>query len=274
LREARLEHDVIKVDLEDKPSDFIELYSRANPLPGVRAKVPLLKICEVEDYDEAGSKVLCESLVVSEYIAELQAKLYEGSSSATTDTIGLLLPQGIEDRAVMRVFTEVCSSCFSYFPILRARDESSYESALHKFKSGLYNADIFLRNMGSSSSSSSSDKATGGGGGGDSEGLGSDGPFLFGDQFTLAECNTAPFVQRACMVLPMGIESFSSGHEPISPLDICDELGLDRLKFWMEAVLDRPSVRETGVPQETMKKNMEKMMKKLEGMDIPSEQAK
>lgn len=240
----------MKVDLEDKPIEFIELYSRANPLPGVRAKVPLLEIYDDNDDD---SKVLCESLVVSEYVAELQAKLVEESYSANGS--GLLLPSSLEDRAVMRLFTELCSSCFTYFPILRARDEASLETALQQFKSGLYNADIFLRTMGSCSSSSSSKGQN-------------NGPFLFGNQFTLAECNTAPFVQRACMVLPMGI----GGGRPISPLDICDELGFDRLKRWMEAVLDRPSVKATGLPEEIMKKNMDKMMKKLERMD--SEQAK
>lgn len=250
MQETNLEYNIIKVDLEDKPIEFIELYSRANPLPGVRAKVPLLEII-YEDDDNDDSKVLCESLVVSEYVAELQAKLVEGSSSANGS--GLLLPSSLEDRAIMRLFTELCSSCFTYFPILRARDEASLETALHQFKSGLYNADIFLRTMGSSSSSIKGQN---------------NGPFLFGNQFTLAECNAAPFVQRACMVLPMGI----GGGRPISPLDICDDLGLVRLKLWMEAVIDRPSVKATGLPEEIMMKNMNKMMKKLERMD--GEQAK
>lgn len=53
------------VDLENKSEEFCSLYARANPLPGARAKVPLLEIPTDEE-----TVLLCESLVVADYVAE------------------------------------------------------------------------------------------------------------------------------------------------------------------------------------------------------------
>ena len=178
--------------------------------------------------------------MVAEYIAELQAKTSDDDHASSC-----LLPHGPEDRAVMRLFTELCSSSFSYLSILRAREESKLDAAVEALKSGLKDVDCFLQRMGSE-----------------------EGPFLFGNQFTLAECNVAPFVQRACVVLPTGLGSGRS----INPLELCDICELPRLKAWMNAVLERPSVTKTGVPKEEMIANMEKMLKRFEAME--KEQAK
>mmetsp|Transcript_27846 Transcript_27846/g.47338 ORF Transcript_27846/g.47338 Transcript_27846/m.47338 type:complete len:198 (+) Transcript_27846:192-785(+) len=183
--------------------------------------------------------VICESLVVSEYVAELQAKLAGGSESEALAKSGLQ-PCNPEDRAVVRLFIELCSSRFAYFPIVRAQNEKQHDEALEQFKSGLKDVDAFLRNMG-----------------------GRKGPFLLGEQFTLAECNTAPFVQRACTVLPAGL----GNSPPVDPLVLCDELGLERLKSWIEAVLARSSVHETGVPKKDMLKNMKRMIERLNAME-------
>ena len=177
---------------------------------------------------------------MAEYVAELQA-----NTSGDDAGSSLLLPQRPEDRAVMRLFTELCSSSFSYLPILRAREESKLDAAVETLKSGLKDVDAFLNEMGSN-----------------------DGPFLFGDQFTLAECNVAPFVQRACIILPSGLGSGRS----INPLELCDTCELPRLKQWILAVMDRPSVTKTGVPKDEMISNMEKMLKRFEAME--KEQAK
>jgi glutathione S-transferase len=188
-------------------------------LANARAKVPLLVV---------GEAVLCESLVVAEYVAE---------------TFGseVLLPSTAEDRAVMRLFTELCGPSFSYFPLLRATKGD--QSPLDTFKEGLVNVDNFLSSLGRKDS----------------------GPFLFGEQFTLAECNAAPFLQRCCTVLP----AFTGGDDekPVSPLEICDELGLVRLKRWIEAVLARPSVVATGVPKEDMLKSTTRMLERIAAME-------
>jgi len=196
------------------------LYAISNPLPGARAKVPLLEVTEEQD-----TALLCESLVVADYAAE--------QFGAETS----LLPASAKDRATMRLFTELCGSSFSYFPILRAQGEKQ-KAVLESFKEDLVATDSFLKHYKSS-------------------------PFLFGDDFSLAECNAAPFVQRACAILP----ALTSGENSANPMEICDELGLVHLKAWMEAVLKRPSVIETGVQEEIMVERTTAMLKRMEEME-------
>lgn len=220
MEECGAPYQKVTVDLQNKPREFTDRYKLANPLPGARAKVPLL---EVDD-----ETLICESLIVAEYIAEQFAA---GASS--------LLPAEAKDRATMRLFTELCGSSFSYFPLLRAKDEKLKE-AVETYKEGLVAADTFLMQLGND-----------------------DGPFLFGNQFTLAECNTAPFILRACTILP----AFTGGDRPINPLETCDDLGLVRLKRWMEAVLSRPSVIATGVAKEQMITSTTNMLERFAAME-------
>jgi glutathione S-transferase len=152
-----------KVDLQDKPEWFKSLYAKANPVPGSAAKVPILEVV----FPHSSTQVLCESLVLVEYIAEVY-----GTNS--------ILPPTPLQRAHARLFSELCSPAFSYLPLLRARgDEAKTEAALHELKRALSGAEKFLCVNGDSS-----------------------GPFLFGERFSTAECTLAPFVQRACINLP------------------------------------------------------------------------
>jgi len=192
------------VDLQNKSPEFVELYAKANPIPNARAKVPLLQVGE--------DTFLCESMIVTEYIAEQYDRL---------------LPSNSGDRAKMRLFVELCGSTFSYFNILRSVDsQEEFESNLETFRDGLRNADAFLKNSHP------------------------DGPFVLGDRFSLAECTVAPFVQRSCAVLPAF--TGQNGVPKVDPLQLCDDLGLDRIKQWIESVIERPSVVSTGVPTEKM----------------------
>jgi len=211
----------VTVDLQDKPQEFLDLYAQANPLPGARAKVPLLQVCNDGDF------LLCESLIVAEYLAE---------------KYGMLLPSSPKHRAIMRLFTELCGPSFSYFPLLRAKGDK-LDAAVQSFQEGLVAVNAFLKLKGESK-----------------------GPFLFGDTFSLAECNAAPFVQRAYTILP----AFTGQEEDsvkVNPMDICDELDLVYLKRWMEAVLTRPSVATTGVPKEELLKGTTRMLERFAAME-------
>lgn len=210
------------MDLQDKPKEFTEAYAKANPLDGARAKVPLLQVLDKEH-----EVYLCESIIVAEYIAEKNQ---------------VLLPQSLEERAIMRLFTDLCGPSFSYFPLLRAKDEKLV-AALKTFREGLTAVDTFLNYHGSG-----------------------EGPFLFGNTFTLAECNAAPFVQRACVILP-AFTGQQIDSVKVNPMDICDELGLLRLKSWMEAVLSRSSVVETGVSEEELVKGTTRMLERFAAME-------
>mmetsp|Transcript_2646 Transcript_2646/g.3478 ORF Transcript_2646/g.3478 Transcript_2646/m.3478 type:complete len:193 (+) Transcript_2646:324-902(+) len=187
---------------------------------GARAKVPLLSVDE--------TFYICESLVVADYIAERFA------------TDGGILPSDPEERAIARLFTEVCGSCcFSYFSLLRAKDDKLREE-VKAFREGLEGVNAFLTRFGIDN-----------------------GPFLFGDRFSLAECHAAPFVVRACAILP----AFTGGDCHVDPLEICDELGLVRLRQWMEAVLSRPSVIATCVSKEEMIESTTRMLERFAAMD-------
>jgi glutathione S-transferase len=221
LEECGVDYEKVIVDLENKSQEFSDLYALSNPLPGARAKVPLL-----EWTTEDSSSLLCESLVVAEFVAE------------QFGTDKQLLPVSPKDRATMRLFTELCGSSFSYFPLLRAQGDK-LEAAVKSFQEGLVATNAFLKHYNSD-------------------------PFLLGDQFTLAESNAAPFVQRACVILP----AFTSKSPVVvNPMDICDELGLDHLKKWMQAVLARPSVIDTGVPEETLLERTGKMLERMAEME-------
>mmetsp|Transcript_6606 Transcript_6606/g.10448 ORF Transcript_6606/g.10448 Transcript_6606/m.10448 type:complete len:144 (+) Transcript_6606:407-838(+) len=140
----------------------------------------------------------------------------------------------------MRLFTELCGSTFSYFPLLRRDGDTSFDEELQSFREGLVQANAFLAQKGWQ-----------------------DGPFLL-EEFSLAECNIAPFVQRCCVLLPQ----FTGKDEIplVNPLAICDELELLRLKKWIEAVLSRPSVVKTGVPKQDMIESAERMLERFAAM--------
>lgn len=208
---------MVTVDLQNKSREFQELYARANPLPGARAKVPLLEVTP----SDGDAVFVTESLVVAEYVAE---KFGSGGGAAA------LLPESAEDRAASRLFTELCGGAFGYVAVLRAPEGERRDAAVRALREGLAGADAFLQRHGSA-------------------------PFLLGTRFSLAEANAAPFVQRMCAALP--------AYGALDPLDLCDEMGLEHLRRWMEAVLARPSVVRTGVPRERLLGNVAAMLERF-----------
>ena len=220
------------VDLQNKSDDFIELYGRSNPLPGARAKVPLLHVVPSGNDDNDDDFILCESRIVAEYVAEKYGN-------------GLLFPQTVEERAIMNLFIELCGSAFSYFPLLRLKTKDDFKTAVSNFEPGLQGIDKFLHQHQSN------------------------GPFLFGDTFTLAECNIAPFMQRCCVILPEFTKENDNDDDDamIDPLEICERLSLHRLKMFMQAVLSRPSVIETGIPKAQMIQNTNNKLELFASME-------
>ena len=208
-------YETVLVDLQNKSQEFQDLYAKSNPLPDARAKVPLLQIVD-ENF------LLCESLVVSEFVAR---------EFAQHD----LLPSKNQDVAVMNLFTELCGSSFTYFNILRADkdDAAAMEEAKSKLIEGLVATNAFLKHYNSS-------------------------PFLFGEKFTLAECNAAPFVLRMVTILPALTD--------VDPLKLCDDLELSNLKAWIDAVVQRPSVQSTGVSKKELIESTNRMLERFATM--------
>lgn len=129
MEEIGVPYETVLIDLQNKPPEFVELYTRANPLPGANAVVPVLEV--IED-----SFVLTESLVVAEYLAEAFPEAG-------------LVPASARGRATMRLFLELCGSSFSYFGILRAHgDDEAFASAIAALREGLIRANAFLERRG------------------------------------------------------------------------------------------------------------------------------
>lgn len=232
--ETNAAYEEVTEDLQNKSSEFLDLYAKANPIPNARAKVPLLVVSNQQGGND--DLHLCESLVVTEYIAE---------TCGNKDDKECLIPSDPTDRATMRLFFELCGGTFSkYFPILRSLDnnDESYLSAVTALKDGMVETNAFL------------------------ERCSSDGPFLLGERFSLAECNMAPFVQRCCAILPEFTSSAASG-KLVDPIQICDDLSLNRLKEWIVAVLDRPSVKTTGVPKPKLIESSKRMLERFADME-------
>lgn len=174
---------------------------------------------------------LCESMIVAEFIAEIHSEASQ------------LLPKQPEDRATMRLFIELCGSTFSYFPLLRAKGDVEFNAALKTLENSFVSTDAFLKRSNQ------------------------DGPFLLGDQFTLAECTVAPFVQRCCTILPAFTGKEKNSQKLVDPLEICNRLGLDRLKLWIEAVCSRPSVKASGVPSDDIIESTSRMLDRFAAMN-------
>ena len=241
LDEVGVDFHMVTVDKWDKSWAFQTLYAVAHPLRRATPQVPLLQIITTNHNgsEEATTTelVLCESLIVSQYVAE--------RFSTAPPQIPLLLPQQPEDRATIRLFQELCGSQFarSYLPLLRSASMEELETHLETFVKGLVDMDIFLRHY-----------------------RRKNGPYLMGRQFSLAECHMAPFVQRCCAILPTTVDKNDEDDDltlTMHPLAICDKLGLDCLQTWIHAVLSRPSVLATAPPLLEMEHKRIKFQKRV-----------
>uniref|UniRef100_A0A6U6LAD8 Glutathione S-transferase C-terminal domain-containing protein n=1 Tax=Odontella aurita TaxID=265563 RepID=A0A6U6LAD8_9STRA len=171
---------------------------------------------------------------MTEYVAER----YQNEGSGT------LLPPRPEDRAKVRLFQELCGPSFAYLGILRAPSLEVLEVERAKLQDRLISLNTFLASSAAC------------------------GPFLCGDQFTLAECYLSPFLQRSCSILPKREEFDLSEPPPLSlgslhPLDICSELGLAHTDRWICGVLSRPSVQATCPLPEEMDSKKGKLLKRI-----------
>jgi len=115
----------VKVDLQDKPADFVEKYREANPNPSSSAKVPILQV---------GETVLVESMVITEYIADHFGE--QGNAG--------FLPPTAEGRAKARLMVEL-SPFGSTFGILAKRNEpEALKTELSELRAQLHSFNDFL----------------------------------------------------------------------------------------------------------------------------------
>jgi glutathione S-transferase len=215
LKEKGVEFELKKVNLKDKTAtpDFEVAYSLANPSTLSSSKVPVLIVTD----EKGDTQVYTESKIVLEAIEELWPK-------------PALLPIGApKERAKARMFGEVV------YDASFGGSRSVYQLAMRKadFEEGKGTWDVEEEKKNICESLAALDNSL--------QQLNSNGPYVLGDHFSLAECTTAPFVQRANTIL---------AHHGFNVLEVCRSEGYLRAAAWWKAVLERESVIATGPTSE------------------------
>eukprot|EP00581_Thalassiosira_minuscula_P012008 CAMPEP_0183729576 /NCGR_PEP_ID=MMETSP0737-20130205/30647_1 /TAXON_ID=385413 /ORGANISM="Thalassiosira miniscula, Strain CCMP1093" /LENGTH=220 /DNA_ID=CAMNT_0025961801 /DNA_START=144 /DNA_END=806 /DNA_ORIENTATION=- len=172
---------MVDIDKTNKPEWFEELYQRANPLPGVRPKVPLLHVTNPEQ-----EIVLCESTVIAEYVATMATS----GAGHQEEKQAHFWPTNPSERAKLRLFVELCGSSFgSYLAFRRVQDMQQVETQYTILMQKMKEVDAFLVASATSVSDASDTR------------------------FTLAEAHVAPFVQRCCGILPPPYDPISIANQ-------------------------------------------------------------
>lgn len=161
-----------------------------------------MPILEVGLPEEDGYFALIESEVVARFIARnWQAR---GTQ---------LLPPDPRDEGIVNLFVTVFMENVSGLStsFLGAKDSAAVAKGYEKLLGGLQSLENALNTYG---------KEDGG-------------SYLFGEEYTLAEALTAPFVIRMVANFPH--------HRGVDVLECCERAGFHRTARWMQAVLERPS---------------------------------
>lgn len=192
--------------MSNKPSTFLSKYKQASGGYG-SGLVPLL---------EHGEKLVIESDVVAKYIAQniphangKKDYLYPDSDIQACHLIDSFLSKWYlaTDR---------------YYDLLCARSMNEVKTTKLDFFNALKSLEDILNNE-------MIDEYQGG-------------PFLLGKHFSLAECISAPWVQRFFVTLPY-----------FRDIDVDSELkSMNRLSTWMNATRERPSVVASKCPTDEM----------------------
>lgn len=180
--------------------------------PKARAKVPILEVGEEGSPDYLK---LIESGLVTDYIAQKWREVGPD-----------LLPKDAGKEAKMRFFVQTFMETLSgsMFSFMAAPNAQRVTSEYHKWLNGLKATNDALAKHGEQTGT---------------------GNFFFGDQYTVAEALTAPFVARQSVLF--------KEHRGIDVLDTCANLGLEHLRRWWGAVLARPSTILTTPSEDSLK---------------------
>lgn len=160
-----------------------------------------------------GDKKVIESLIIPEY---LDAK-YPASGTK-------LLPEDPEELAHVRLFADLFGSkwCPLVTKSLKTETKAEVEDVKAQWLKTLKVIDGFLKQYGSE------------------EG----GSFLLGARYTFADLVATPFVRRGLLT--------PAHYRGIHLKQIAKENGLDRVNRWMDAIMERDSLKQTGPADEVL----------------------
>lgn len=219
--------------MNNKPSNFVAKYKEASGGYG-SGLVPLL---------EHGDQLVIESDVVAKYVATNIRKIQNNEDGKGKEEGGegggekdFLYPQE-EDIEACDIIDQFLSQWYPvtdrYYDVLCAGDLQQTKECQQDFIGALCTLENILKdekNNRSNSIHKNEDYDD------------NNGHFLLGKHFSLAECISAPWVQRFYVTLPY-----------FRNLDFNNEIqDMHHLSKWMKAVCDRPSVIASKCPEEEM----------------------
>eukprot|EP00633_Aureoumbra_lagunensis_P010666 CAMPEP_0197329292 /NCGR_PEP_ID=MMETSP0892-20130614/5683_1 /TAXON_ID=44058 ORGANISM="Aureoumbra lagunensis, Strain CCMP1510" /NCGR_SAMPLE_ID=MMETSP0892 /ASSEMBLY_ACC=CAM_ASM_000538 /LENGTH=251 /DNA_ID=CAMNT_0042825869 /DNA_START=6 /DNA_END=764 /DNA_ORIENTATION=- len=135
--------------------------------------------------------------------------------------------QSVEQKAQARLAVEIHP--FNYFQLLRVRnDPEALADAVSSFGASMQHFNSFLLTCSP------------------------EGPYLFGDTFGFADACIAPFAQRCLITLRFFID--------IELFEVCTLRNAHRTKAYIEAILDRPSVKATAPDSDVLLESTKTML--------------
>ena len=203
------------VDLKNKPPEFNELYKSITADHTASAKVPVL---------EDGDFKLIESAIIVQYLEDQ----YPQNGSR-------LSPNTPKDKAVMRLFVDTYEKSLApmMIKVISSMDDPvAFEKTKEDLIRNMLIVNRFLEKYALA-----------------------DGPFLFGEKFSIAEIQTGPFIQRLVQVVKSMCE--------LDLLEVCEAEGFLNLKQWMIGVLERPSLKLAMVPDDELVKSYQALKDRL-----------
>ena len=144
------------------------------------------------------------------------------------------MPSSAKDKAIVRLFIETFGVLQSMPYKCIATTPASRDELLDSLRKAMKIVDRFLLQYGTN------------------------GPFVFGTDFTFAEIMTGPFIQR---LLPI-----ASHFCNVDVLAECKTTGCTRLLAWIEATLARKSMITAKVPDEVLVASYEAAKARLSSM--------
>mmetsp|Transcript_23629 Transcript_23629/g.29777 ORF Transcript_23629/g.29777 Transcript_23629/m.29777 type:complete len:333 (+) Transcript_23629:110-1108(+) len=209
LNELELDFETVGISMSNgvKP----DWYLKINP----RGKVPALRV------PYHNNEVVYESAICDEYLCDLYNTLQNGKKESSSSSSSSLMPDDPMQRAKIRLLNDRCDTVLNptFFTYLMNKDTTKDEEMKQKLEEILQSYEDILS-------------------GEDSDGTNGGGPYMNGEEFTLADVHMLPFFLR----LIVSLRHFRDYH--------VTKDNFPNLVAWFELCSERASVKSAAKSDE------------------------